>query len=280
MRINRPLDDLIWRCPIPGKHLNLKDGVVVCGDALTLLQCLNTDSADIIFLDPPFNLGKRYGTKSAKDDNRHLDSYRRFITLILTEAARVLKPGGALYLYHIPKWALEFGAHLNSLLLFRHWIAISMKNGFVRGQRLYPAHYALLYFTKGEPAQFTRPKIPIQKCRHCKLPIRDYGGYKAFVAKGVNLSDIWDDLSPVRHKHKKTRQANELPPTLLERVMQISGHPHGIVVDPFAGSGASLVAALGSGMHFVANDREPSYYRLMVKRLTHGARIRKKGNDT
>ncbi len=53
---------------------------------------------------------------------------------------------------------------LEQHLDFRHWIAISMKNGFVRGDHLYPAHYALLYYTKGKPESFNRPKVPKPIC--------------------------------------------------------------------------------------------------------------------
>ena len=70
---------------------------------------------------------------------------------VIDRSAEVLKDGGALYLYHIPKWAIRLAPFLEHALDFRHWIAISMKNGFVRGNHLYPAHYALLYYTGSSP---------------------------------------------------------------------------------------------------------------------------------
>lgn len=251
------------------RHRPLKDGVLICADALDALRTVESDSADIVFLDPPFNLGKKYGGKPKKADVRAEAEYESFIVGVLLESVRVLKPGGALYLYHIPKWAIVFASHLTSHLTFRHWIAVSMKNGFVRGQNLYPAHYALLFFTKGEAGHFHRPKVPIQVCRHCKKSIRDYGGYKHLVSGGVNLSDVWDDLSPVRHRHLKTRAANELPSLLLTRIVSISGAAGGLIVDPFAGSGTTGVAAQQGRMRYILNDREPTYYRLMYRRLTN-----------
>ncbi len=88
--------------------------------------------------------------------------YEQFMQSVLKESVRILCPGGALYLYHLPQWAMRLGAFLHGKMSFRHWIAVSMKNGFVRGNHLYPAHYALLYFSKGVPRTFNRPKVQLQ----------------------------------------------------------------------------------------------------------------------
>jgi site-specific DNA-methyltransferase (adenine-specific) len=136
---------------------------------------------------------------------------------------------------------------------------------------LYPAHYALLYYTKGDPNAFTRPKIPKAICAKCKKDLRDYGGYKKFVADGINLSDIWDDVSPVRHRRTKTRTANELPIIIPERVVTISGVKNGLFVDPFAGSGTTVLAAMSAGMRFVACDSETEYCSLMSQRISQRA---------
>src|SRR5579863_6937291 len=119
---------------------------LVCRDGLHFLRSLPADAASLIFLDPPFNLGKSYSKRKPGLDRRPEGDYERWMASVLFESVRVLKPGGTMYLYHVPLWAMRFGALLDPLLDFRHWIAISMKNGFVRGSRLYPAHYALLMF--------------------------------------------------------------------------------------------------------------------------------------
>lgn len=236
-------------------------------DALNLLKGIRDDVTDIVFLDPPFNLGKRYGSRSPKKDRLSPDEYEKEMREVLQEAARILRPGGALYLYHLPEWALRLGYSTMETLSLRHWIAVSMKNGFVREGRLYPAHYALLYLTKGSPRVFNRPKIPVLRCRHCDGSVRDYGGYEKFVKDGINLSDVWDDISPVRHPANKHREANEIPMTIVERVVEISGSPGGILVDPFMGTGSSLVAAMRAGMRAVGADAEPSQVGIVEERL-------------
>ena len=237
-----------WRRPGPS-------GTLYQGEALEFLRSLPKASADLVFLDPPFNLGKAYSIQYPDLDSRSQEDYAAWLSDVALEAVRVLVPGGALYVYHLPKWALVIGGDLQRQLSLRHWIAIAMKNGWARGKRLYPAHYALLYFTKGEPAQFYRPKLTPKRCRRCGVLTKDYGGYTEIIEqKGVNLSDVWDDLSPVRHRANKYRNANELPQRITDRIVQISGIEGGMFVDPFSGSGGSLLSAVQHGMRFRACD--------------------------
>lgn len=236
-------------------------------DAVDLLKAMQNEVVDLVFLDPPFNLGKRYGSRVASKDRKPPEDYQRYLATAVSESSRVLKPGGALYLYHIPEWAIRLAPVLSEQLSFRHWIAIAMKNSFARGDKLYPAHYALLYFTKGLPAIFRRPKIAPVRCRHCNQLVKDYGGYRKYVRDGVNLSDIWDDVSPVRHRTRKYRDANEIPMLIVERVLAISGVKDGIFVDPFMGAGTAIVAALTTGMRIIGSDIEESQVNIVVSRI-------------
>lgn len=248
-----------------GKEIS---GRVYKADALHLLRSLPNESMSVVFLDPPFNLGKIYGRRRKKADSLPPVDYLCWLNSILDEAVRVLQSGGALYVYHLPEWAMKIGAYLTDSLDFRHWIAIAMKNGFVRGQRLYPAHYALLYFTKGMPKRFYRPKLQPVRCRHCENVVKDYGGYWPVVKKkGLNLSDFWEDISPVRHAGKKARSANELPPKLVSRIVSISGRKGSTFLDPFCGSGAAVLAAAERGMKFVAGDLSAPYAKLTAERI-------------
>lgn len=213
------------------------------GDCVRWMRGLESRSADLVFADPPFNLNKDYGNGVSDDlpDTHYFDWSCEW----LREAVRILRPGGALFLYNIPKWGLHLASWLSQHLEFRHWIAIDIKFSLPIPGRLYPSHYALLYFTRGgRPARFSPPRLPIETCRHCGGEIRDYGGYKDRMnPRGVNLTDVWTDISPVRHARYKRRKANELPLKLLDRVLDIASEEGDLVVDPFGGSGTTYVAA-------------------------------------
>ena len=242
-------------------------GYFCAQDAKVFSASLRDECVDLIFLDPPFNLGKVYEKQSVLE-TADAGRYEKYMQDLLVDMVRVLKPGGSLFLYHLPFWASQFAPILHEHLEFRHWIAVMMKNGFARGSRLYPAHYALLYFSKGAPKTFNRPRLSPTQCRHCGDLIKDYGGYKSIIQKkGLNLSDFWDDLSPVRHGKFKHRGANQLPEKLTDRVVGIAGEREGILLDPFVGTGTSLVSAYRAGMCFIGNDASRSCIRTSIKRL-------------
>src|SRR6266404_242402 len=205
-------------------------------DCLDVLRVLPSDSVDAVFADPPFNIGKEYnnGLSDLLSTSHYLDWCRLWIT----ESVRVIKPGGAIFIYNLPRWAYQLAAYLEEQQMeFRHWIAVSMKGTFPRGNKLYPAHYALLYFTKGAPRTFNRVRLPVPICRHCGKDIKDYGGHRKYLnPAGLNLTDFWEDTSPARHTKNKSRwHINELKPTIPERCIQISTMPNDVVLDPFGG---------------------------------------------
>lgn len=218
-------------------------GALHQGDCLTLLGSMEDESVDLVFADPPFNLNKDYGR--GVNDKLTDEEYLAWCQEWVTECARVVAPGGAFYLYNLPKWNIPLGMMMtNAGLTFRHWIAVDIKMSLPIPGRLYPAHYSLLYFTKGKPKTFTRPRVPIPVCRHCGGDVKDYGGHRNKLhPEGLNVSDVWADIPPVRHRGTKRRGANELSEKMLERVLTISSGEGDIVFDPFGGSGTTYAVA-------------------------------------
>jgi site-specific DNA-methyltransferase (adenine-specific) len=183
---------------------------------------------------------------------------------------RTLADGGAFFLFNIPKWNVELGHVLNAAgMEFRHWIAIDIKYSLPIPGRLYPSHYSLLYYTKGKPKTFQRPRVAIPVCRHCGGDIKDYGGHRNKLhPDGLNLTDVWLDIPPVRHASNKRRSANELSPKLLRRVLEIASAPGSLIFDGFGGSGTTYVVAEEMHRHWVGvelGDVNPIIARLEGK---------------
>jgi len=214
------------------------------GDCLALMHHMQSDSVDMIFADPPFNLRKLYpsGVNDDLNDAQYLDWCESWAA----ECIRLLKPGGSFFLWNIPKWNTHLSAYLNSRLTFRHWVAVDIKYSLPISGRLYPSHYSLLYYCKGEkPARFHPDRLPMEICPVCKSDLRDYGGYKDKMnPKGVNLTDVWMDIAPVRHsKYKKRRGSNELSVKLMDRIIELASDEADLIFDPFGGSGTTYVVA-------------------------------------
>lgn len=214
------------------------------GDCLSLLKSTEDDVFDMVFADPPFNLKKIY--RSNMDDNLSTLEYIEWTEKWLDECIRTLKPGGSLFLWNIPKWNSYFSEYLNQRLNFKHWIATDIKLSLPISGRLYPSHYSLLYYIKGEKANtFSPDRLAMSTCPKCYGDLKDYGGYKNKMnPKGISLTDIWFDIPPVRHsKYKGRKDANELSIKLLDRIIEMSTKEGDYIFDPFGGSGTSYIVA-------------------------------------
>lgn len=213
-------------------------------DCVDFLRKIDDCSIDLVFADPPFNLNKFYSSKI--NDNLAPSEYMRWCESWLVECSRVLKNGGALFVWNLPKWNFVLAKIANNYLTFRSWIAAEIAYSLPIARRLYPGHYSLLYFIKGKkPKTFHPDRLKMKICPKCMQDLKDYGGYKSKMnPRGINLSDVWTDIYPVRHKKYKNRNGvNELPLKLLDRVIEMSSDPGDVVLDPFGGSGTTFIAA-------------------------------------
>lgn len=254
-------------------------GALFAGDCLTILPMIRDEVVDSVFADPPFNIGKEYG--SSTNDRRADEEYVSWCRRWLVECVRVVKPGGAIFVYNLPRWNILLGAYLVELgLQFRHWIAIEISACLPIPGRLHPSHYSLLYYTKGKPKTFRRIRTPIQTCRHCGGEVKDYGGHRdAMNPKGVNLKDVWSDIPPVRHwKFKsKARKANALSTKILDRVIEMSTVPGDMVLDPFGGSGTTFMVAQQKGRRWLGIEID--YAQEIAERIEVGEIASHKNDD-
>lgn len=227
-------------------------------DCIKLLDSLEPESVDLAFADPPFNLDKKYSSQI--NDAMTSQEYLAWCEEWLDGMMRALKPGGALFLWNLPKWNLRLGAYLAGQLTFRHWVAVDIKYSLPITGRLYPSHYSLLYFVKGnKPAIFHPDRLPAPCCRHCGGELRDYGGYKDKMNPlGVSLSDVWTDIPPVRHAKYKKRAENGLSLKLMDRIVSMASDPGSLVLDPFGGSGTTYAAAELTDRRWIGSELDCS----------------------
>lgn len=234
-------------------------GKLYRGDCYKLLKSMESDSIDLIFADPPFNLDKLY--PSEINDSLRTEKYIHWCQEWIKECARVLKPGGSLFLWNLPKWNAALASYLEGMLTFRHWIGVDIKYSLPIQSRLYPSHYSLLYYVKGEkPNTFHPDRLAMDVCSKCYGELKDYGGYKDKMnPAGINITDIWTDIPPVRHaKYKRRKGSNELSLKLLDRIIEMASDEGDVIFDPFGGSGTTYMAAELKGRKWIGCEIGPS----------------------
>lgn len=258
LRGGKPLEEIQAKiCNQPVLTTDL--GTLYEADCLSVMGGIESETINLIFADPPFNLAKDY--PSGMDDALKDEEYLEWSIRWLDECCRILRFGGSLFVYNLPRWNFRYGEYLTRRLTFRHAVSIKMAYSLPIQGRLYPAHYSMLYLCKGsKPATFKPDRLAMETCPKCFGDLVDYGGYKAKMNPlGVNLMDVWTDIPPVRHsKYKKRKGSNELSLKLLDRVIEMASNPGDIVFDPFGGSGTTYAAAEAKGRRWIGCELGPT----------------------
>jgi len=238
-----------------------KRGILFHADCLDVLSKIKDNSIDLVFTDPPFNLGKDYDT-IAYEDKMTPELYRSWCHAWMKELVRVLRPGGSLTIYSWPRWVIEIGSYLHTIpeLEYKSLISLKMKSGFPVKGHLHPSNYCIMYYVKkGAKRIFNivRYKTPI--CRHCGKEIRDYGGYRSKFERfedeegipWIQISDFWEDTRPARQDKSRKSKVNELPIHVPERIILMASNEDDVVLDVFGGGGSTYHAAQMHGRFWI-----------------------------
>jgi DNA modification methylase len=239
---------------------NLKKDCLITGDAEKVLKTYPSNSIDMIFIDPPYNLNKNYDTY--KDER---NDYISWSLNWLNECFRVLKPNGSLFFLNIPKWIYELFPYLVSKYYFQRWIV--WDNQAEPKGKLIPAHYPLLWFSK-TPNVKTYPVGEEQddlnfclrnSCRKKreKLGIKDK----------IPVRDVRWDIHRVKHSHKRFNHPTQLPPKLLSFVIRLTTDKGDIVLDPMMGVGTTPLVAKELERHYIGIDISETYTNIAKQRI-------------
>ena len=233
-------------------------------DVLDYLESLPSACADLIVTSIPYNVSVRYGDSSASDAMPHL-RYLGWMTMIISDLARILKPGGVVFLQCgstkddegslVPLDIALFETLKKANLDYQNRISWLIPHGLTPKKRLSERHETALIFSKGPPATFnpdparTPQKQPDK--RAYKGPNKGQLSGHPF---GAWPSDVWK-ISTVRHNHpEKTGHPAQFPEELAMRAVQLYTKPGDLVIDPFCGSGTTQVVAKRSGRQFSGAD--------------------------
>ncbi len=251
----------------PNKDFDFQNEVVH-GDCIEFMNQVHAQHPngifDLTFADPPYNLAKDY--KVYQDDLAE-QKYIEWCNEWLMGMYKTLKPGGALLVLNIPKWAVYHYSFLADKMHFQHWIiwdALSTPSG-----KFLPAHYSLLYFTKPGAS----PKVNLAESKF--IDSREYCLRASCIKKRKKIgddkkeviTDIWKDIHRIKHKKDRDNHPCQLPTKLMDRVIQLFTNEGDWVFDPFGGAGTAAISAKMNHRNFTITDLDEHYYKIAKRNL-------------
>ena len=248
----------------------MQNNNVVCADCLETLKKMKTEKIDLIYLDPPFftqNIQSLVSSKKNEkfsfcDKWKDMDEYLKFMEVRLEECKRVLKDTGSIFVHcdrnasHYLKVLLDkiFGTQYfqsEIIWFYKRWS--NSKKGLLNN------HQVILFYSKTSNFKFNRIYTDYSETTNVDQilqdRIKDKNGKSKYKIdengesvigkskKGVPLSDVWE--IPYLNPKAKERVGypTQKPLILLEQIIKLVTEEGDIVLDPFVGSGTTVVAA-------------------------------------
>ncbi len=251
---------------------------LILGDCLENLYLLPDNSVDFAFIDPPYNLRKKYNNYS---DDLSIQEYFTWCDEWISEVARILRPGRTIAILNIPLWAIRHFLHMETILTFQNWIVWDALSFPVR--KIMPAHYAIVCFSKGKSRPLpglTGKSGPFTAPNSVKtfLPLAPLAeGYclRASCVRQRNalgmtdrgqLTDLWWDIHRLKHNSRRVDHPCQLPPQLMYRLISIFTEPGEMVMDCFNGAGTTSLTAHQSGRQYIGIELSEKYFKIAQER--------------
>lgn len=247
--------------------------VLYNNDCLKILEQIPENSVDMIFADPPYNLsnggftvhaGKMVSVhKGDWDKSKGFEDDYSFHSKWLEACKRVLKPGGTIWVsgtyhsiyqcgYAIQKLKYHI---LNDVAWFKPNAAPNLSCRFFTA-----SHETLIWARKDKKAKHT--------FNYEELKNGNWNG--DFLKKAGNqMRSVWAIGTPKPDEKKFGKHPTQKPLDLLKRIVVASTNKGDVILDPFAGSSTTGIAAVMYGRKFIGIDKEKNYLELSIKRFKY-----------
>ncbi len=265
-------------------EFNNEGKIILCwGDTLEFLKTIPDNTISLVITSPPYNLGKIYEKKI------DIEEYLFQQKIVIAELVRVLKDDGSLC------W--EVGNYVNKTEVFpldiyyypifkghdlrlRNRIIWHFGHGLHASKRFSGRYETILWFSKSDTYKFNLDRVRVPSKypgkRHFKGKLK---GKPSGNPLGKNPSDVWKvirndweneiwDIPNVKSNHpEKTIHPCQFPVELVERCVLALTDENDWILDPYAGVGSALIAAIKNNRKAIGCDKEESYVEITRKRI-------------
>lgn len=250
------------------------DAVVYTGSCLELLRDIPNDSVQLVVTSPPYNLGKEY------EERQELDAYLAFQAQVIRECFRVLKESGSICWqvgnfvgkksnsFIVPLDILLYPVFAGLGLKLRNRIVWHFEHGLHCKNRLSGRYETVLWFTKTDTYTFNLDPIRIpQKYPGKKSHKGPNAGKYSCNPLGKNPGDVWIFPNVKSNHVEKTEHPCQFPIELVDRLILALTNENDWVLDPFAGVGTTIAAAVKNGRRGAGADTVSRYAAIARKRV-------------
>jgi site-specific DNA-methyltransferase (adenine-specific) len=224
-------------------------GEIWLGDAVAWLSSLESNSVDLVFADPPYNI-----KKAEWDTFESQQAYVNWSLLWIEQAARVLKPTGTLYICGFSEILADLKLPASKFFQGCRWLVWHYKNKANLGSDWGRSHESILHFRKSREFTFNIDEVrtpygkhTLKYPEHPQAETSQYGKGKEHLwqpnPKGAKPRDVMEIPTTCNGMHEKTPHPTQKPEELLRKVILASSNPTEVVIDPFLGSGTTAVVA-------------------------------------
>ncbi len=243
---------------------------IICGDTFRVLPFLPVECADLLILDPPYNLTRNYNGHSFR--RRKKSDYAAWFEELVTLLIPTLKPDASVYVCADWKTSLLIAPVLERHLCIRNRITWERDKG--RGAKsnwknnsedIWFCTLGRSYFFHAEAVKLKRKVIaPYRVDGKPKDWMEEDGGHFRL----THASNLWSDISvPFWSMSENTDHPTQKPEKLIAKLILASSKRHDLVLDPFLGSGTTAVVAHKLGRSFCGVELDREYCCWSQKRL-------------
>lgn len=244
---------------------------IVWQDTMRALNCIPDNFADLMIVDPPYNLTKNFGKSTFKQMD--FSEYKNWLDKWLSKVVRILKPNASLYICSDWQSSIVIPLVAGKYFKLRNRISWERDKGRAAADNWKNCLEDIWYYTKSDEYIFNLEAVKMQ--RTVLAPYRDNKGtpkdWQEENGKKIRFtapSNIWTDITiPFWSMAENTEHPTQKPEKLIAKLILASSNEGDMVFDPFVGSGTTAVAAKKLGRRYLGIDRERKYVALALKRL-------------
>jgi adenine-specific DNA-methyltransferase len=242
--------------------------VIYRGDCLQVLSGLPDGSVDLIFADPPYNIGKKFS--EFNDVWPSEKAYAAWCFQWLAHCIRLLKPSGSLYLMASTQAMPHLDLWLRERITILSRIVWHYDSSGVQAKKYYGSLYEPILFCVKDPKSyiFNAADIEVEAKTGAVRKLVDYRKDVPVLYKTKKVPGNAWYLPRVRYRMSEYEEhPSQKPEALLERIVKASSNPRDLVLDPFGGTFTTCAVAQRLGRRTIGIELQTEYVKIGLRRL-------------